>query len=349
MSNITPKGADTVRIMLAENKERFQTALGKAIEWDYFLRCCMTQIEQTPKLMECSKTSLLSALVTAAQLRLVPDGQLGHAYLVPYKGKATFIPGYKGLRELVLRAGKVRDLRARVVYKNDKFKFAYGLVETLEHEPNMEDRGDPIAVYAVADYIAGGHAITVMSKQEIEEHKEQYSKSWNYDDSAWQTAPDRMWEKTALRRLSGRLEMSVEAQRAVTVSERYDKGLDLDTGEVIDIDPPTPDTSKTKIDNLMNKIKKKDESNGNGAAAEEEESGQQSIEGAEDGPDLTDARTAVNDHLAALFKNDTKAKQDGLKLIICKVAPNYNGDVTTADQLPDNLVLPVLDCMLENK
>jgi len=237
----TQEGLDSVRSLLTENRDKIATALGKAIDPEYFVSVAITCVARTPKLLECTQTSLFGALLAAAQLRLVPDGVLGQAYLVPYGGEVVFIPGYKGLRELVLRTGKYIDLRARVVYENDDFQFTYGMAENLIHKPAQKDRGEMVFVYAVAEQEKGSN-IEVLSKQDVEEHRDQYSKSWKNKDSAWQTAPKRMWEKTAIRRLAARLQMSIQVQKAFAYEERMNAGLDLETGEIIDI----TSTSKEK-------------------------------------------------------------------------------------------------------
>ena len=69
-------------------------------------RMCMTVVQQNPNLLDCTKESLLGAIMTAAQLGLYPDvSVLGHAYFVPFKKKVTFIAGYKGLIDLAGRGG----------------------------------------------------------------------------------------------------------------------------------------------------------------------------------------------------------------------------------------------------
>ena len=262
----TKEGIDSVRTLLLEHKDKIGIALGKAIDPEYFVSVAITCVARTPRLLECTKASLFGALLASAQLRLIPDGVLGQAYLVPYGGEVVFIPGYKGLRELVLRTGKYIDLRARVVYENDEFEYTYGMKEILTHKPAKKDKGEMVAVYAVAEQ-ENGQNIEVLSKEDIEEHRNQYSKSWKKKDSAWQTAPKRMWEKTAIRRLAGRLQMSIEVQRAFAVEERMDAGLDLETGEIIDIESGKEEDSGNGLASITKDLEEK---NGNGAGGEDD-------------------------------------------------------------------------------
>jgi len=220
---------------------------------EYFSLVAVNCIQKTPKLLACTTESLLSSLLEAAQLQLIPDGVLGHAYLVPYGGKVVFIPGYKGLRELALRTGAYADVRARVFYEKDGFKYEYGSHEFVNLNPAEKDKGEMRGAFAVADLIGGAGPVEVIFKQEIEEHRDQYSKSWQKADSAWQTAPARMWEKTAIRRLAGRLKMSVNIQKILAREDLMLAGRDLDTGDVIDI-PKIPEVTAVPISFLLSRL-----------------------------------------------------------------------------------------------
>ena len=115
----------TVRTALEAIKGQLALALPKHITADRLLRVVMTQVQRTPALLECERTSLYAAVMTAAQLGLEPDGVLGHGYLVPFKSrgvqKVQFIPGYKGLIALARNSGEVSSIQAQPVYEPGKF------------------------------------------------------------------------------------------------------------------------------------------------------------------------------------------------------------------------------------
>lgn len=270
MANIaTTTGFNTVRQMLKDNQPKIASMLGEAITKEYFSAAVMNCIGGNAKLLACTEQSLMSALLTAARLRLVPDGVLGHAYLVPYSHTATLIPGYKGIRELVLRTNKYKDLRARVVYAGDYFKFNYGMAETVEHVPSEGTRGAALAVYAVAELADGSGAnIEVMRKLEVEAHRDKYAKGLEKADSAWNTAPDRMWEKTVMLRLCRRLPMTVEVQSIFEVEEKMNAGVDLKTGKIIDVEPvKKPDNGGSKLESVTSNLKKRNKENKKDATA----------------------------------------------------------------------------------
>lgn len=92
-------------------------ALPKHLDGDRMARIALTAFRRTPKLADCDPRSVFAAVIQASQLGLEPD-TLGRSYLVPYKkskkvGKewqesweCNFIPGWRGLVDLVSRAGQ---------------------------------------------------------------------------------------------------------------------------------------------------------------------------------------------------------------------------------------------------
>lgn len=215
----------TIKDLLDKSQVEFSRALPRHLDIDRFMRIAFTSIRQNPRLLECTPQSLLAAVMQSAQLGLEPDGILGHAYLVPYRNNqsgttdAQFQVGYKGLISLARRSGEVRSICAHVVYAADKFEFAYGLHEKLEHVPAMGDRGKAIAVYAIAHFKDGGYAFEVMFNADIEKIR---LKSKAKDSGPWKDFTEEMWRKTAVRKLAKYLPLSVEFQRAAGLDEYVD-------------------------------------------------------------------------------------------------------------------------------
>jgi len=208
---------DSLREMLTgtKMKQQFALALPKALPIDRFLRCLITTINQTPKLLECDRTSVLAGAMTAAQLGLEIDPALGRAYLLPYKGKAQLIIGYKGYVDLAYRSGQLAGLQAEAVYEADHFSYALGLDPKLEHIPaDTENRGELKYAYAVASLANGGKAWRVLNRAQVMKHKRS-SQSAGSSYSPWTTHEEEMWRKTAIRALASILPLSPEIRDAV--------------------------------------------------------------------------------------------------------------------------------------
>src|ERR1700741_2356525 len=69
-------------------KSQIQMALTNGLKADHMVRCVLTAINRTPKLLQCSKESLWLAVLNCAALGIVPD-PLGRAYMVPFGTDCT--------------------------------------------------------------------------------------------------------------------------------------------------------------------------------------------------------------------------------------------------------------------
>lgn len=239
MTDMT-KRVQTIRDLVERNRSQLMAALPSHLPVDRIVRAFFTVLSTTPKLYECTPRSLIGALIQSAQLGLEP-GVLGHAYLVPYKTEVQFIPGYRGLVDLVRRSGTVSTVMAHVVHAKDHFKHAYGLNPVLEHTPSdQQDRGPITHVYAVIRLKDGAALFDVMSKSEVDEHRDRYSRA--AQNGPWVTAYPEMAKKTVLRRVCKLAPVSVETQTAVALSEKAEYQLPQHLGDVFDM----PEDEATK-------------------------------------------------------------------------------------------------------
>jgi recombination protein RecT len=217
----------TVMDLLNQMKPEIARCLPKHLTPERMTRIALTELRKTPKLQECDPMSFLASIMQAAQLGLEP-GVLGSCYLIPMynsktgKSECTFMPGYRGFLDLARRSGQITSLVARAVYENDAFDYEFGLVEKLTHKPALDDRGILVAVYAVATFKDGGHQFDVMSKREVDMIRNQ-SKSKDY--GPWVTHYEEMAKKTVLRKLFKWLPCSVEMQKAVSLDEQQEIGI----------------------------------------------------------------------------------------------------------------------------
>lgn len=205
---------------------------------DRLLRVTTACILANAELKKCTPTSLVAAVVAAAQLGLEPTGQYGGAYLVPFKNKkfnpetnreewvleAAMIPDYRGLLDIVRRSGQLKTIDAAVVYANDDFDFEQGLRPFLKHRRAWNsERGEIIGVWAAAVLMDGGEQFVVMDRREVDEIKS-LSKGAKSSFSPWNTPvgyPE-MMKKTALRRLCKLLPRSIELMDALRTADEID-------------------------------------------------------------------------------------------------------------------------------
>jgi len=236
------KPIDLIRtqLYLPSMQEQLKTALPPHVTVEKFLRVAMTALQQNSDLLKYDRNSLFAAVVTSAQLGLLPDAQLGEAYFVPFKGKVTLVPGYRGLLKLA-RQGDIGYVEAEIICENDKTLYVLGDESRFESIVNWRDRGEPVAVYAVAKYRDGGIAArVVMTKGEVDTIR---GRSQAANGPAWSDNYTEMAKKTALRRLAKLLPLSTTANNAFRLSELHEelaKGGRVIEGTVVEEESEQP-------------------------------------------------------------------------------------------------------------
>ena len=229
-----PMKFESVGEYLAKNQNYIKNALPKHLDAKRMIQVALTSVARNPALLNCDIKSLLGAVIESSQIGLYPDSVLGHAALVPFKGKVQLIIGYKGFIELARRSQQAIIHVPQVVYENDIFDYRQGTDSYVHHKPCSSDRGRRIGAYAVAEIFAGAHSRTIfefLRAEEIEELRDGILKTKkNPQDSPWVASEDEMWRKTPLRRLAKFIPQSPEdrggLQRAAALDEMYEAGVD---------------------------------------------------------------------------------------------------------------------------
>jgi recombination protein RecT len=149
------------------------------------------------------------------------------------------IVDYKGLVALARRSGEIADIHADVVCRNDRFRYSFGTNGTLEHEPNLDDRGPVRAAYSFAKLKDGSSSYEVMSIQEIEAIR---NRSKAGKSGPWVTDWNEMAKKTVFRRHSKWLPVSSEFQEAI--DKDFDVPVDITPSAIV-----TPSTAPLNEEN----------------------------------------------------------------------------------------------------
>lgn len=216
-------------------KEQIALVLPEDVTPDRFARVAATALLQNPDLSQCEDVSVYQALLRAAQDGLLPDGR--EAALVTFNSKvkeggqerwvkkAQYLPMIGGYRKIAAEHGWA--LRTAVVYDLDEFDHELGLTPRLRHVPVRPgaDRGQPIAAYAVARHRDGRLEFEVLTAAEIEKVRQA---SRAKDHGPWKDWPERMWEKTAGRRLFAKLPLDANETQTARI-RRIVEELDADS------------------------------------------------------------------------------------------------------------------------
>src|SRR6266566_2635504 len=189
--------------------------LPKHLSPERLIQIAIIAITKSPQLQRCTPLSIVGGVIEASELGLSLEPSLGQAYLVPFWNsksgmmEAQMIPGYRGLVHLARNSGLVRNVRAEVVRKDDKFEIEYGTSPRLVHVPNLKagDRYNPetwVGVYAVAEFTREWPSEFVYLERELVYKIRQRSKAFNPggDKKAsgpWVTDEEEMLKRSATR------------------------------------------------------------------------------------------------------------------------------------------------------
>jgi phage RecT family recombinase len=146
-------------------------------------------IQKNPELQNCTDASLVMAVAQCTRWDL-EIGVLAH--LVPFKTKVKngngewewetrcqAVRDYKGDATMAIRAGAARFIDAQAVHEGDEFEYELGSSPFVRHRPaGMGKRGKLIGFYAVAKISRDDVRVFVMSRDEVDQVRMQYSKSW---------------------------------------------------------------------------------------------------------------------------------------------------------------------------
>lgn len=212
----------TVADFISSYKDRIAMVLPKTMTPERFTRIAINAVSNTPELAKCTPQSLISALLKSAECGLEPNTALGEAYLIPYGGKVQFQISYQGQITLAYRANEDLQVEARCVYENDDFEYEFGFEPKLKHVPAMTNRGEVVWVYAIVRIKGRIASFEVMSRDDINRHRRQYSKART---SPWDTAWEEMAKKTVLKKALKYIPKSAEMATALEADEHT---MDID-------------------------------------------------------------------------------------------------------------------------
>ena len=235
-------------------KKRFGEILDKNAT--AFIQSLLTIYNGNETLRKCEPRSILAAAGLAATLNLSISPSLGHAYIVPFGGKAQFNIGWKGLVQLAHRTGKYTALNSSVVYE--------GEIRGVDCITGELIKGDKISD-TIVGYVAymrldnGFEKSLYMTRAEMENHAETYSQTYKSDKnknwSIWAKQFNVMACKTVLKLLLSRwgilsadLATAIQGDQSVVAKstftyvdndgrtvEREDYSV-LDDTEIIDVE-----------------------------------------------------------------------------------------------------------------
>lgn len=209
---------------LKKIERQVSVALPKHMNAERMTRLAVTAFSQNKQLRECDFTSIAASVIVASQMGL-EIGVAGQGYLVPYKGKATFVPGWQGIVDLVNRSGRA-TVWTGAVRDGDHFEYALGDRPYVTHRPGDADEGDPsniTHVYAVGR-VNGAEwpVIEVWPIKKVWKHRDKNNKvgsrHYSYEH------PEMYARKVPLLQVVKYMPKTIELSTAIDADARHEAG-----------------------------------------------------------------------------------------------------------------------------
>lgn len=203
-------------------------------------------------LAACNPADLMKCALNATALSLSLNKNLGHAYVIAYKGIPSFQIGYKGVIQLAIRTGAYKYINAVEVREGEisRNKFT-GEVKFLGEFPDNKIIGH----IAYLELLTGFTASLYMTEEQIEAHAVRFSSSYRYDKqkgcrgSKWSDplARPKMALKTVLKGLLGTYGlMTTDFEKAFASDNEHAEQSNEQRTEDIESEIITQDEPKPK-------------------------------------------------------------------------------------------------------
>ena len=229
MANIEEKKTPFSVVLHSEAyKNLINNTLGDPEVARKFVADISAVVANNPSIKECEPNTIITAGLTAASLKLPLAGNLGFAYIVPFKDrktgtkKAQFQIGWKGLVQLSQRSGVFERLGSRPVHKGE-YKGQDEFGDDLFVFSHDYDNEEVVGYYAYFKLLNGFTKTLYMTKEQCIKHANKYSSSFKFDkdkSTLWNTEFDIMAQKTVLKLLLNKFApLSIEMQKAILADQ----------------------------------------------------------------------------------------------------------------------------------
>lgn len=238
-------------------KPQMALALPKHLTADRMARLAMTAFSSSAQLQNCEPKSIAASIMTAGQLGLEP-GINGAGFLVPYGRTCTFVPGWKGLVDLVSRSGR-GTVFTGVIFKDQEYTFTDGARRDLviHNETDLDDPEDITHAYAIGWVKdAAMPIIELWRVSKIKKHRDKYNKvgTKHYSYRDWEM----YCRKVPLLQVLKYMPCSIEVSNAIAINHAAEsgRGATIENGIVIDMDdqPNSQSGSSAQVDKTTGEI-----------------------------------------------------------------------------------------------
>lgn len=159
----------------------------------------------TKEIAECPLTDIIAIALKSNAMGLPISKELGLAYIIAYKGRATLVPAVKGIKALAMATGLIKVFNEGIVYEGELTNFNK---MTGEFDLSGKRTSDKILGYfAYIELVNGFKKPLYLSEIDAKAHALKYSKEKDYNTSQkkmpamWINEFDKMSIKTVVKML----------------------------------------------------------------------------------------------------------------------------------------------------
>lgn len=218
-----PNPVAELSTFMSKLKGQMGLALPKHMNADRMTRLALTAFSTNPDLQKCTHDSIAGSIMVACQMGLEP-GVNGQGYLIPYKGRCTFVPGWKGIVDIANRSGR-SAVWTGAVFAGDEFDYAMGDRPFVTHKPgrSLGAADDLQYVYAIGRVRdSEWPIIEVWNMEKIWAHRDYYNKvgarHYSFEN------PEMYARKVPLLQVLKYMPTSIEMSVALEVSNAAESG-----------------------------------------------------------------------------------------------------------------------------
>lgn len=164
----------------ARMSKNIEAVLPRGHSAERFLTTAQLYIRSRPELWGLDVPSLMQSFIRAAQQGL-DFGIPNEAHIVPFKGKAALVRGYKGDLKMARRSPDIQLIDCEVVYENDRVEIVRGSDPKLIHtQPSFgTPRGPTVGFYAIAKDTKGNTLFITMDNEQCWTHAKRFTRATN--------------------------------------------------------------------------------------------------------------------------------------------------------------------------
>jgi len=222
---ISVKPKITSIAQLVHNEEfvkKAQDVLGSGTQ--QFMSSVLSLNNANPELQKVDPIRLYNCCLMAAALKLPFNQNLGHAYIIAYKGEPQLQIGWKGFVQLAQRSGMFKTIGVTAVRENE-IAGIDPMTGEIIFDFKLKKEGEVVGYMAYFRLLNGFEKNLYMTIEELKQHAKRYSQTFQRGTGVWVDNFEAMAQKTVIKLLLSRYApLSVDMQRAIEIDQANDQG-----------------------------------------------------------------------------------------------------------------------------